>query len=124
MSKEVDILRKYKAPVIKALNNLKKQRSISKICREYLNGMNPSRITEILSGRRELTPYYLRKFTGAGIVDLEQILDGKSFANLPEDDQVLFQRLVIDDETIRLLLAVKKKGIDIMQILRFLAYGK
>lgn len=118
MNKDVKILKKYNQPVIEALKKLREKRRVSKICREHFNGMNPSRITEIIRGERDLTPYYLKKFINAGIVDLKEIFEGKKFSDIPKEDHILFKRLNIRDETLFLISQIENSGINLDLLLK------
>lgn len=128
MAKQIDpetiILRKYKNPVLKILQDLTDKRLMTKTCREDLDGMQSSRISEILSGERELTFYYLTRFISGGIMDIRHILQGRKISDLPKADQEVFKRLSLDQEMIDLMYAAIEAGQDpeaIKTILRALS---
>jgi len=107
---ETKILREYKQPVIKILKDLAEHRQLSKVCKENLNGMQPGRLTELHTGVRELTPFYLGKLIQGDIVTIEQILQGKKIEDLPADDQIVFQRLAMSEKFIKLFGKYQAKG--------------
>jgi len=109
-------LEKLKGPVIRELRHLIDTRQASHVCRTRLNGLQPSRITEIASGKRPLTPYYLTLFIEKGIVTMDHVLQGKTIEDMPEDLQPVLERLMMPLETVRLFLAVKEKGMSYDEI--------
>lgn len=114
--RETVVLRKYKEPVIRMLKELADNRQLSKVCRENLGGMKTERLTEIHTGARELTPYYLGKLVQGGLVSLPNILQGKRLEDLPEEDQVVLKKIFQTDEEANAVWRLKAKGINIVAL--------
>ena len=98
IDRETVILRKYKEPVIKELERLRDARLLRQTCMEKLNNMAPARLTEIITGERELTYYYLGRLIQGGVVDLNKILAGRKLESLPKEDRLLLTKLTLTDE--------------------------
>ena len=116
--RETVILRKYKEPVIRALKDLADKRQLTDVCRGTLGGMKTTRLTEIHTGVRELTPYYLVKLAKGGIVSLDSILQGRKLEDLPREDRVLLMKIFAPDEETELLWEARAKGINVAAYLR------
>ena len=97
------IIKKYSKPVLDLLRDFAQQRQLSRICREKLNGMKSSRLTELHTGARPLTSYYLGKLLQGEVVTIDQILQGKKLKDLPIEDQRVLRKMALDDESIDLI---------------------
>jgi hypothetical protein len=115
---ETVLLRKFKGPVIKKLKELAENRELSRLCREDLYPMKPGRLTELHTEKRELTPYYLGKLVKGGIVNLEQILEGRNFDDLPKEEQRLLQKIFMDDELVDAIARAQKRGVNLLQYIK------
>jgi hypothetical protein len=115
---DIEIWKKYKSPVIDLLKDLRDQRLVRKTCRERLGNLKPARISEMISGVTDVSSYYVALFIKGRIMTIEQILQGKRISDLPEEDQVLFQRLMLDDEEVRLIVKAKQKGVSLKTVLK------
>lgn len=107
---ETRIIKKYASPVLAELRRLASDRLLSAICRDKLGGMKSSRLTELHSESRPLTPYYLGKLIQGEVVTIEQILQGKKISELPKEDQLLFRKLSMDDRFVELFGEYQDKG--------------
>ena len=89
-------------PIVqRELMRLKDERKLSEVAKRLR--LHNNRLTELLSGQRKLSAYYLSMLIGGRIVEIEQILQGRKLEELAEEDQLFLQRLIVDDETIKLL---------------------
>ena len=116
--RETVLLRKYKEPVIRILKDLRDRRELSHVAKEKLDGMKTVRLTEIHTGARELTPYYLAKFAKGGIVSLDSILQGRKLEDLPREEKILLMKIFAPDEETELLWEAKNKGVNVVAYLR------
>ena len=115
------ILRKYKEPVVQILKELATHRKISSVCREKMPTVNPVRLTEIHTGKRELTPYYLEKMVKGELVTLKTILQGRKLEDLPKEDQITLRKIFMPDRRVELLGKLEDQGMDIDAILESMA---
>jgi hypothetical protein len=89
-------------PIVqRELMRLKDERKLSEVAKRLR--LHNNRLTELLSGQRKLSAYYLSMLIGGRIVEIEQILQGRKLEELAEEDRLFLQRLIVDDETIKLL---------------------
>ena len=115
---DIEIWKKYKGPVISILEDLRDQRLVRKTCRERLGNLKPARISEMISGVTDISSYYVALFVKGRIMTIEQILQGRRLEDLPKDDQTMFQRLMLDDEEIQLIVKAKAKGVSLKTVLK------
>ena len=115
---DIEVWKKYKAPVIRILEDLRDQRIVRQVCRERLGDMKPARISEMISGATDISTYYVAKFIQGGIMTIEQILAGRDLSKLPEQDQMVFLRLMIDEEELVLINKIKQKGVSLKTLLK------
>ena len=72
--------------------------------------------------KRRITPYYLARFIDDGFINVYQILNGRSFNDIPERARLFFERMVLSRETIDLVAEAQRRGIDVDRILREILY--
>jgi transcriptional regulator with XRE-family HTH domain len=97
-------------PVVQsALLRYRRERRLSELARNI--GFSKNRLTELMHGKRKLTPYYLLKLIEAGVMTPAQLFGEPETEDLPPSKRILARRLLIDpvildvlDEEIQLLL--------------------
>ncbi|MFB3925611.1 MAG: hypothetical protein ACE14T_06115 [Syntrophales bacterium] len=107
-------------PAVQAvLVRYRKERRLSELARSI--GFSKNRLTEIMYGKRKLTPYYLIKLIEAGAMTVGQLFNGTDIRELSHEKRIMARRLLIDaavidilDEEMQLLLkeAVDQKRIE------------
>jgi len=97
---EYDILKNYAQGVILVLSVYLNNRQVAWLCKEYLDGLNPVILTRIIQGVRPLSPFVLKKLLQADIVTMNDLLEGKSFSDIPDEHKVLLMRLLLTDSLI------------------------
>jgi len=120
---DIRIWKKYKSPVIKVLKELCNKRKIRKTCREKLSNLNPARLSEMISGKTDVSSYYVSIFIDGGIMTLEHILQGRAVKDLPKRDRRIFIRLALDDETIDMIGDLEEKEISLKRVLKGIVKG-
>ncbi|MFZ2634199.1 MAG: hypothetical protein WA081_17435 [Desulfosalsimonadaceae bacterium] len=102
---EYDILKSYAPGVIMVLSVYLENRQVAWLCKESLDGLNPVILTRIIQGDRPLSPFVLKKLLLSGVVTLNDILQDRSFEEIPDDHKVLLMRLLMTDDFILKLAA-------------------
>ena len=93
-------------------------------------GIHATRLTEMISTngdgtyKRKITPYYLAKFLDAGIMDVPDILEGRSLDDLSDRQRMFFERMILPRKTLKLVIETKRRGIDLEKILEAILYPK
>lgn len=78
------------------------------------------RLSELRSGRRELTFYYLQMLINGGVMTVDQILNKRKFEDCSKDEQVIIGKLMLSDEVVSLLLECRDKKLNVTKFLRSL----
>jgi|GEM_PF-1941948 len=87
-------------------------------------GFHPARLTEMITKngdgqyKRRITFYYLAKFIDAGMMNVDQILDGRKLEDLPDRARRFFKRMMLSHETIELVVEAQRRGINVNRILK------
>lgn len=97
---EYEILQNYAPGVIEVLSVYLNYRKVAWVCKRYLDGLNPVILTRIIQGDRPLSPFVLKKLLLSGIISMDDLLNGRSFHDIPDDHKVLLMRLLLTDEFI------------------------
>jgi hypothetical protein len=71
---------------------------------------------------RRITPYYLAKFIDGGVMDVDQILNGRKLEDLPDRARMFFERMMLSHETIELVVEAQRRGINVSRILKEILY--
>jgi hypothetical protein len=93
-------------------------------------GIHSARLTEMISQnsdgiyKRKVTPYYLAKFLDAGIMDVSDILQGRTLDDLSDRARLFFERMILPRKTLQLVIETKRRGIDLEKILEAILYPK
>ena len=93
-------------------------------------GIHSTRLTEMISPnsdgtyKRKVTPYYLAKFLDAGIMDVSDILQGRTLDDLSDRARLFFERMILPRKTLQLVIETKRRGIDLEKILKAILYPK
>ncbi|MBW2021046.1 MAG: hypothetical protein JRI65_13800 [Deltaproteobacteria bacterium] len=122
-TEDIRIWKKYKAPVVKVLKELRAKRELRKVCREKLKDMNPARLSEMISGKTDVSSYYVGMFINGGIMTLDYILQGKEIRDLAKEDRRIFIRLALDDETVDMIGDLEEKEISLKSVLKGILKG-
>ena len=121
-----DSLAEFAPRVREILRQYRNKRKLASIAKQL--GFHPSRLTEMIrkdgNGEYKLivTPYYLAKFIEGGIVDVEDLLQGRRLEDLSENNRLFFERMMVPRETLRLVIEARQRGINIERILKEILY--
>ena len=90
-------------PIVRAmLMELKNERRLSEAARKAR--LPRSRLSEILSGSRSVTPYYLSRLIGGKVLSIEAVLRGKDVDSIEDaEERLFFLRQRMDDELVQLV---------------------
>lgn len=104
-------LDQYKPTVIKELSRVKdaERGGLSSLAKRI--DMDPSRLSELLGGRRNLTSEYLIKMIGGGFLTVDQLLKGRDMNDLsPEEREFINSLKIVEDrEWIQIITELKKQ---------------
>ena len=113
---ETTALQPFVGPVIKELSRLRDNRQLSTVCRDQLGGLAVARLTEIITGKRLITGYYLGLLIQGKVIYMDHILQGKGIEDMPEDLQPLLKRLSMPTDLVNLCFELRDAGITVDQI--------
>ena len=84
----------------------------------------PEMITKNDNGeyKTRITPYYLARFIEGGIMSVDQILGGRRLEDLPKRPRIFFERMIVPQTTLRLVIEAQKKGINVERILHIMLH--
>ena len=125
---QADVLEEFAPRVRELLMAYRDKRQLSSIAERI--GIHASRLTEMISAngdgtyKRKITPYYLAKFLDADIMDVSDILQGRSLDDLSDRVRLFFERMVLPRKTLQLVIETKRRGIDLEKILEAILYPK
>jgi len=123
---QVDALAEFAPRVRKILREYRDKRQLATIAKQL--GFHQSRLTEMITknGKGEyktrVTPYYLARFLTGGIMSVDQILDGRKLEDLPMRPRLFFERMVVPQSTLRLVIEAHNRGINLELILKEMLY--
>jgi hypothetical protein len=123
---QVDALEPIAPRIRHILRQYKEKRQLSTMANRL--GFHPARLTEMITktgdGRykRKITFYYLAKFIDAGLMDVDQILDGRNLEDLPDRARRFFKRRMLSHETTELVVGAQRRGINVNRILKEILY--
>ena len=115
--KQVDALEEFASKVREILGEYRSERKLSYIAKKL--GVQPARLTEMITKdgngeyKRRITPYYLAKFIDGGVMNVEQILNGRRLEDVPERVRLFFERMILSIKTIDLVVEAQRRGIDV-----------
>ena len=119
--KQVDALEEFASKVREILGEYRSERKLSYIAKKL--GVQPARLTEMITKdgngeyKRRITPYYLAKFIDGGVMNVEQILNGRRLEDVPERVRLFFERMILSRKTINLVVEAQQRGIDVDRLL-------
>ena len=125
---QADVLEEFAPRVRELIMAYRDKRQLSRIAERI--GIHGTRLTEMISAntdgtyRRKITPYYLAKFLDAGIMDVSDILHGRTLDDLSERQRLFFERMILPRKTLQLVIETKRRGIDLEKILEAILYPK
>ena len=123
---QVDALETFAPRIREILRQYRKKRQLAAIAKRL--GFHPARLTEMITQNgngqynRRITPYYLAKFIDSGLMDVDEILDGRKLEDLPGRARMFFERMMLSRETIELVVEAQRRGININRILKEILY--
>ena len=122
------VLEEFAPRVREILMDYRRKRQFRKISERM--GFHSSRLTEMITTnshgnyKRKISSYYLAKFLDAGIMDVSDILQGKSLDDLSDPQRMFFERMILPRKTLRLVIETKRRGIDLEKIMEAILYPK
>lgn len=76
------------------------------------------RLSELRSGSRVLSFYFLKIMVNGGLMGIDQILRGRKIDDLTPIEKDIVLRLIADPEIIQLIYEATKEGFDVKQLLK------
>ena len=125
---QTDALEEFAPRVRELIRAYRDKRKLTSIAERI--GIHATRLTEMISTngdgtyKRKITPYYLAKFLDAGIMDVPDILQGRSLDDLSDRQRMFFERMILPRKTLKLVIETKRRGIDLEKILEAILYPK
>jgi len=125
---QADVLEGFAPRVRELIMAYRDKRQLTSIAERM--GFHGTRLTEMISAngdgnyKRKITPYYLAKFLDAGIMDVSDILQGRTLDDLSERQRIFFERMILPRKTLQLVIETKRRGIDLEKILEAILYPK
>jgi len=122
------VLDEFAPRVREILMDYRRKRQFTRIADRM--GFHSSRLTEMITTnsdgnyKRKISPYYLAKFLDAGIMDVSDILQGRSLDDLSDRARLFFERMILPRKTLQLVIETKRRGIDLESILEAILYPK
>lgn len=121
---QVDALAEFAPKVRKILRDYRDKRQLATIAKQL--GFHQSRLTEMITknGQGEyktrITPYYLARFITSNIMSVDQVLGSRKLEDLPVRGRLFFERMVVPQSTLRLVIEAQKRGINVDRILQLM----
>ena len=122
------VLEEFAPRVREILMDYRRKRQFTKIAERM--GFHSSRLTEMITTnsdgnyKRKISSYYLAKFMDAGIMDVSDILQGRSLDDLSDHQRMFFERMILPRKTLQLVIETKRRGIDLEKILEAILHPK
>ena len=123
---QADALEEFAPRIREILRDFRDKRQLSAIAREL--GFHQSRLTEMITKNSDgayktrITPYYFAKFIDAGIMSVNEILQGRKLEDLPDRSRMFFERMIVSRKTLRLVIEAQRRGINLDRILKEILY--
>jgi len=95
----IQVLEEFAPRVREILMAYRDKRQFTSIAQRI--GIHSTRLTEMISPnsdgtyKRKVTPYYLAKFLDAGIMDVSDILQGRTLDDLSDRQRMFFERMIL-----------------------------
>lgn len=124
--KQVDNIAVFSPKVREILRGYRDKRQLSSIARRL--GFHQSRLTEMITKNKNgeyktrITPYYLARFIESNTMSVDQILEGRDLEDLPIKLKMFFERMLVPQNTLRMVIEAQRRGINIDRILEVLLY--
>jgi hypothetical protein len=121
---EKEFYREIQERVLKPiLNDISTRRGeLTKLARmlesKYFMRHAKNRLSELRSGNRELSFFYLNILLKGGVMTVEQILRGRKIEELNDTEREIVLRLSTDSEILQLIYEGQRDGIDVKQLLK------
>ena len=107
----------FKPVVLEVLEQLRIERRSQDVCKHQLNGLDPSRLSELRKGKRELSYYYLALFVRGGLITVKQLMGGKTLDDFSPEQQEIIRSLDLEPRLAAKVHLALSRGIDIESIL-------
>ncbi len=118
-------LDRYKPIVIKELSRVKgaERGGLSALAKKI--DMDPSRLSELLGGRRNLTSEYVIKMVGGGFLTVDQLLRGRDVDDLGPDEKEFIDSLKIveDREWMQIITNLKRQSPEVERMAKEMLKG-
>ncbi len=124
MIEEKNIYRKIQRDIlIPILDRISQQRGELAILARRLEGEfqmkhAKHRLSELRSGKRTLSFYFLKIIINGGVMSVEQILRGRKLDELNPTEKDIVLRLMADPETLQLIYEAEQSGFDVRSLLK------
>ncbi len=112
-----EVIQVFKPAVIEALEQLKTERRSAVVCEKQLGGLDPSRMSEIRKGRRELSYYYFAWFARGGIFTVKQLMGGKRLEDFTPEQREILKSLELEPRIAAKVQTAISQGIDVETII-------
>jgi len=112
------MLQKYAHAIQEQLHELAVKKEMTAAAKAM--GVQLSRLSEMASGSREITAYYVGKMIKKGIISVDHILQGRPFKDLPQEEQRFLFSLDLDPEMIDLLILAKEQKKDLKPMMKMM----
>lgn len=77
-----------------------------------------NRLSELRSGKRTLSYYFLQLMIDGGVMTVKQILRGRGMDELTGEERDIVLRLTADREILQLLYEAQQEGLDVKTLLK------
>lgn len=124
MEKEKEVYRQIQNDIlIPALDKLSTTRGdLADLAKrlEIVFGMRhaKNRLSELRSGKRTLSFYFLQLMIDGGVMTVKQIMRGRSMEELNDTEREIILRLTADREILQLLYEAQQEGFDVKTLLK------
>jgi len=118
---QFDALEEFAPKIRELLRAYRDKRQLASIARKL--GFHQSRLTEMITKndrgeyKTRITPYYLARFISGGLMSVDQVLAGRRLEDLPIRVRLFFERMVVPQSTLRLVVEAQRRGINLDRIL-------
>ena len=118
---QVDALAEFAPRIREILREFRDERQLTTIAKQL--GFHQSRLTEMITKNSQgeyktrITPYYLARFIEGGIMSVDQILGDRRLEDLPKRPRMFFERMIVPQSTLRLVIEAQERGINVERIL-------
>jgi hypothetical protein len=113
---ESDLFDSVTLNVQRVLMRYRDQNRLSEIANKM--GIHAPRLSELLTGKRKLSYYYLEMFFSKGVMSMDEVLRDVDTSKMPKKDQIIIHKLKMSDDIVEAVVKAQAKGINIAKVLR------